>query len=1173
MNEESIFMEALRQDTPQERIAFLERACAGDVALRRGVDRLLWAHEQAGPFLQGVAGLDQPPELPAREGPGTLIGAYKLLEQIGEGGMGTVFMAEQTQPVQRKVALKIIKAGMDSARVIARFEAERQALALMEHPNIARVLDAGTVGSGQSAVGSQEERHRTLPTANCQLPTDSGRPYFVMELVKGVPVTKYCDERRLAVRERLGLFIEVCHAVQHAHQKGIIHRDLKPSNVLVALYDGKAVPKVIDFGIAKAAGQKLTERTLFTEFGAVVGTLEYMSPEQAELNQLDVDTRSDVYSLGVLLYELLTGTTPLERERLKDVPFLEVLRVIREEEPPTPSNRLSTTQELPGIAANRGLEPKKLSGLVRGELDWIVMKALEKDRNRRYESASALAADVQRYLADEPVQACPPSRWYRFRKFARRNKAVLATAVGLGMALVFTVAVLAFSNVWVTRERDQKDAALTRSRHSLDGALQAVDRMLTRVSENRLAQVPYVEPVRLELLEDALKFCLDFLEDNAGDPAVRLQTAGAYRRVGRIQHLLGQNDQATQMYDRSIELLEELAAEQPGPAVHRRELALTYQGRADLLRHVGKLAPAEQDYEKALRLHKELAAEDPDRAEYRIDLAGCHAGLGKVLEQSAQARKAERAYRDALALWQQLVKEFPGQPENLRGLADSHHFLGELLQNETNRLREAEDHQNRAVTRSEQVLAKDPQDRHYQARAATFCVTQGRLLMDTGRYPQAEKAFRRGIELRERLAKEFPSLLDYQMNLARGYNNLGVVLRRADRLKEAEAAFRQDLAIAKKVVANYPRVPGYQSSLGASLHNLADLLEGQNDLKQAEDLFGQALVHQQAALAVSPKNTEYREFLGNHYASLGYVQRRLKRPEAATTLRRAIEVHKALAGDFPTAPEYQSKVGADLNGFAILLLDRKDYPAARAAYEEAIRYQQNAAKLNPRNPRYQLFLHHHYNGLAFAWVWAGQHAEAEVPRRQAITLAEQLARRFPKQSGYRVQLCDDWRMLGDLQRDVGRPHQAEQMYRKALDIDPKNALAFKQLAWLLSTYPDASIRDPKRAVELAQQAVKLAPKQGACWLALGAAHYRSGQWQEAIEALEKAEEEDPRAETLFFWAMSLWQGGDQDEAREAYDQAVEWIRKNKETLSRDRPRAEDLRRLQSEAEVLLGRKK
>jgi WD40 repeat protein len=390
-----------------------------------------------------------------------VIGPYKLVQPIGEGGMGTVYMAEQTRPVKRLVALKLIKAGLDSRQVLARFEAERQALALMDHPNIAKVLDAGA--------------------------TEQGRPYFVMELVKGLPITQFCDERRLTPRERLELAIPVCQAVQHAHQKGVIHRDLKPSNVLVALYDDRPVPKVIDFGIAKATGPRLTEQTLYTEFGSVVGTLEYMSPEQAQLNQLDIDTRSDIYSLGVLLYELLTGTTPLQRTRLKEAAFLEMLRVIREEEPPRPSTRLGTTEELPSIAARRNIEPRRLSGLVRGELDWIVMKALEKDRNRRYETASGLAADLRRYLDEEPVQAGPPSAAYRFRKFARRNKVKLAMATVVATALVLVAVGLAISAATVWRANRGLQQALDREREALGQKREALDREQSTTYFQRIA--------------------------------------------------------------------------------------------------------------------------------------------------------------------------------------------------------------------------------------------------------------------------------------------------------------------------------------------------------------------------------------------------------------------------------------------------------------------------------------------------------------------------------------------------------------------------------------------------------------------------------------------------------------------------------------------------------------
>ncbi len=433
MTEEELFHRALEKPTLAEQLAFLDGVCAGQPELRRRVERLLRCHRHEDSFLQPATTA----EGPVAERPGAVVGVYKLLAQIGEGGMGTVWMAQQTAPVKRLAALKLIKAGMDSKAVIARFEAERQALALMDHPNIAKVLDGGTT---------------------------SGRPFFVMELVKGVPITRYCDAHRLTPRQRLELFVPVCQAVQHAHQKGIIHRDLKPSNVLVALYDGRPVPKVIDFGVAKAAGPTLTEKTLVTGFGAIVGTPEYMSPEQAEVNQLDIDTRSDIYSLGVLLYELLTGSTPFSRKELERAGVLEMLRVIREQEPSKPSSKLSTAEGLPTLAANRGTEPAKLAKLVRGELDWIVMKALEKDRNRRYEAANGLAMDVQRYLADEPVQACPPSVGYRLRKFARRNNAALVTTALLLLMLLAAVGAVAGAIGWAVRNRTALEQQVAQDR-------------------------------------------------------------------------------------------------------------------------------------------------------------------------------------------------------------------------------------------------------------------------------------------------------------------------------------------------------------------------------------------------------------------------------------------------------------------------------------------------------------------------------------------------------------------------------------------------------------------------------------------------------------------------------------------------------------------------------------
>ncbi len=415
---EAIFHGALDIPGTRERAEYLDAACAGDAALRAEVEDLLRA-EESRDFLNGpaVAGAGATAILPAVEKSGERIGRYRLLQQIGEGGFGTVWMAEQMEPVTRRVALKIIKAGMDTKEVIARFEAERQALAMMDHPNIAKVLDAGA--------------------------TDKGRPFFVMELVKGIPITRFCDEREFTTRQRLELFADVCSAINHAHQKGVIHRDIKPSNVMVTISGDRPVVKVIDFGIAKATQGKLTDRTLFTRFEQFLGTPAYMSPEQAAIADMDIDTRSDIYALGVLLYELLTGKPPFDAKTLLSAGYEEMRRIIREVEPPKPSTRLNTLSqtERTALAKARHIEPEKLRRLVEPDIDWIVMKAIEKDRARRYETANGLALDIQRFLADEPVSAGPPTAAYRFHKFARRHKFALRVAVLAAGVLVIAAVI------------------------------------------------------------------------------------------------------------------------------------------------------------------------------------------------------------------------------------------------------------------------------------------------------------------------------------------------------------------------------------------------------------------------------------------------------------------------------------------------------------------------------------------------------------------------------------------------------------------------------------------------------------------------------------------------------------------------------------------------------------
>jgi len=557
---------------PEQQSAFLDGACAGDSALRREVEAMLRASESASTDSSEMPTADV--VLPAahsddvtdvasvREGPGATIGRYKLLQQIGEGGFGVVFMAEQKEPVKRRVALKVIKLGMDTHQVIARFEAERQALAMMDHPNIARVLDAGA--------------------------TETGRPYFVMELVKGVPITEYCDRNNLPVRERLALFIPVCHAIQHAHQKGIIHRDLKPSNVMITLHDGKPVPKVIDFGIAKATSTELTEKTVFTAYRQFIGTPEYMSPEQAEMSGLDIDTRSDVYSLGVMLYELVMGTTPFDATTLRSKGYAEIQRMIIEQEPPRLSTKISSLGEtFTQVAKHRSIEPKRLRALLQGELDWIALKAMEKDRTRRYDTTRDLAEDIQRYLNNEPVLAAPPSRVYRLRKMVRRNKAAMATATLIALALI--VAVIGTS--WgLVRALEAEQIAVA----AADG--EAAQRVIAEENEQRAREA--AERAEREA-ERAL----------AAERRAE-QRAAEFEMMASFQTSMLQSINVAQMGERMREaVLHEVRGSMMRMELPEQEIAQRMEHVEDLLRWANFTNPAVQGIESNI-LHRAVAQID-----------------------------------------------------------------------------------------------------------------------------------------------------------------------------------------------------------------------------------------------------------------------------------------------------------------------------------------------------------------------------------------------------------------------------------------------------------------------------------------------------------------------------------------------------------------------------------
>jgi serine/threonine protein kinase/tetratricopeptide (TPR) repeat protein len=839
MSERDLFIAALKITGLAERSAWLDRECGGDAALRQRIEVLLQAFDKAGSLLENPAVANGPTTgEPITERPGTVIGPYKLIEPIGEGGMGTVFLAQQQEPVKRLVALKIIKPGMDSRLVLARFEAERQALALMDHPNIAKVLDAGA--------------------------TPAGRPYFVMELVKGVPITRYCDDKLLTPKDRLDLFVQVCHAVQHAHQKGVIHRDLKPSNVLVAPYDGKPVVKVIDFGVVKAAGQPLTERTLVTGLGAVVGTPEYMSPEQAELNNADIDTRSDVYSLGVLLYELLTGTTPLTAKRVKEAGLLEVLRVIREEEPQKPSTRLSTTEELPSIAARRSLEPKKLSGLVRGELDWIVMKSLEKDRNRRYETANELARDIENYLHDEPVLAGPPSARYRLRKFVQRNRGPVLAAGTVLLALVGGVVGTTAGLVQAKRaeanardEAGQKEIARAGEERQRFEAVAEKNRAV-QAEQATKAQAEITRAVNGFLLKDLLgqadignqafvgegternpKITVGELLDRAAkaiqgkfadqpltEAAVRLTVGDAYRALGRYA-------EAEPHLERSVRLRTvKLGADHPDTLASMNNLAVLYlrQGKYDTAEHL---------FQKVIDAQTaQFGADHPDTLRSKNNLTALYQLQGKY-------DQVERLYKEVLdAQTSRLGADHPdtlGSKNNLAVLyrAQGKFRLAEPLYKEVldaRTARQGADHPDTLNSKNNLAM----------------------LYRFQGKYGQAEALFRNIIEIQTaRQGADHPATLISKHNLAVLYRLQGQYERAEPLLKAVLETRTASLA------ADHP-------ALLRTKNDLALLYQAQRQYDRAAPLFREAVAGARQKLRLAHPNTQsYIRSLVGCYEQMG----------------------------------------------------------------------------------------------------------------------------------------------------------------------------------------------------------------------------------------------------------------------------------------------------------------
>jgi serine/threonine-protein kinase len=1154
MSEREMF-EAALELSPGDRAAYLDGVCGRNAALRQRLDGLLNKHDRTGSFLEvpaaaALATVDEP----ITERPGAVIGPYKLIEQIGEGGFGVVFMAEQHQPIRRKVALKVLKPGMDTKQVIARFEAERQALALMDHPSIAKILDAGQ--------------------------TSSGRPYFVMDLVNGLPITAYCDEAQLTTKERLELLVQVCRAVQHAHQKGIIHRDIKPSNVLVALHDGRPVPKIIDFGIAKALGQHLTDKTLCTGFAQLIGSPLYMSPEQAAPGGLDVDTRSDVYSLGVLLYEVLTGTTPFEKERLGKASYDELCRIIREEEPPRPSTRISTLgQAATTMSLQRQSDPKRLSQLFRGELDWIVMKTLDKDRNRRYETANGLARDIQRYLEGEPVQACPPSGWYRFRKFARRNKSALAVA-GL---ILFCVALVGAGGGWVLRDRAAREGAVDRE---VNRALDEADALIQsakwpesavaieRAQKLLIAAGRQQMPARLTALQEDLALAQrlddihsqpkseDFLWGHEQDAAY----AEAFASAGIDLATLSVAEAAERIRARNI----------------RRELVRALDLWSFMRHHSEALGGGIKSRPDWKQLTEIAAAVDPD----------------PLRTQLRQARmRGDRAALEALA-GSADVRQLP--PESLLQLATALDETG---------AREA------AMALARRALLVRPGDFWLNLHLGWWCLkaqppqyddairyytaswsirpgnaytvkTIGDALAGKNAHAEAIAAYSRAIELKPDLWEAWA--LRGELYVTSGLWDLAADNCANEFKLRPGASVRQCLAHALLRLHVGDKASYGQLCAFIPKHFNADkVARGHEDLVRACTIAPSPEADVGWAVRLAERVVKEEPNGPWNYAFLGLAYYRAGNYEAAVAqLKRSLEVDPNWLGGGHNYP---------VLAMAYHHLGRAD--EARQALNYSARLLDQWTEDLLRRPVGALFRPHgpaHVEGRPMLWWdWTScclLYREAKTvidgsppPEDPRLHVVRARALAALGEVDRAVAACDQALHLAGANSEMrlecaivlGSLHRwndALVRYRKVWERVPKTAWALNDLAWSLATDLNGKLRDPGLAVELARKAVALEPQNGMIQNTLGVAHYRAGDMNAAIKELHKSMELRKGGDSMdwFFLAMSHWRLGHEDEGLKWYKQAVEWLEKHSQTLTNQN--REELGRFRAEAKELLNAK-
>jgi tetratricopeptide (TPR) repeat protein/tRNA A-37 threonylcarbamoyl transferase component Bud32 len=1099
---ETLFTTAMALASPAERAAFLDRECAGDSALRDHIEAQLRAHKKEHHFsdrpVDGHAG-PTADYVPSNEQPGTIIGGrYKLLQPIGEGGMGSVWLAEQTEPVKRRVAVKLIRVDKGQSKaILSRFAVEQQAIALMDHPHIAKLLDAGT--------------------------TDDGSPFFVMELVKGLPLTEHCDAQKLSIPERLQLFMQICAAVQHAHQKGVIHRDLKPTNILVESREGKPAPKVIDFGLAKAtSGLRLTDHTLFTAFGSVMGTPLYMAPEQANFNAVDVDTRADIYALGVILYELLTGTTPLAREKVKEAALDEMLKLIREQEAPTPSSRLSSADNAPSVAANRRMEPAKLSRLVKGELDWIVLKALAKERDRRYETPNGFAEDIERFLNREPVLAGPPGLGYRVRKFVQRNRGkVIATAGGLIVSLVGLGAIAAVqrsanltlaakndeltkANERVTEANAALEAANTKVRAQYSLAVDAIKTYHTGVSEDFLLKEEKFKDLRDRLLNSASEFYgkLGALLDQETDLGSRRALAQANAEVANLTAAVGRKEDALAAHRKVLAARERLAAKPEADAATRADVGLSLTSVASLLQAIGRTEEALATYRKAESLLGQLVDSPPHDMVIRMALARCRAGLGWLLYTTGKATEGLQALRQAQADQELLGTATGSTLAARRDLSETMSSIGRLLF-ETGRPTDGEAEYRKALAIREKLVAENPAAADLRSVLAQSHNNLGFQLALTGRSHLAEIEHRKALAIRQKLVAENPAVTDFRKLEGHSHHNLGLLYLESGRLSDADGEIRKALALYQKIVDDNPAVTEVRINLADVHHLLAMELHQVGRLPEAEAEFRSGLRIFQKLANDNPTVTVYRIRLVDSHIGVGDVlQASGKLAGATAENRQALLLCRKLVADNPTITDFRSRLCLSLANLGNTLLGTDQLVEAEVVHREALTLSKKLVEDNPAMSQFQELLGVSYSNLGELLARTGRAKEAEAEYQQAQTVLQRLVDANPRAIDCCVLLAKTLAGRGDVNQRFGRAAEARKFYSQAINMhealvkeNPKNASYCSALASLLlrrglvllrdQGKAAGAVADTRRALELFDA---LESRTGAEWFETACCH-------------------------------------------------------------------------------------